>query len=259
MPLTQPRRDNPLMSRYFNALGIAGKELSRRAEVSHSQIYMARRRHVGARNAAKIARTVASLRDLSGEEELELKAEIMGEPGNILRAYLGNAQEIAETLHEKPQVGWDMIGGRPLSYKTANRVLKKLQKMGAPEAVLSQVRGGNKPPPSPPGKVTYTSGRRTTKDQERELLRQSKPRTAAAVEASGLSRREIYERAEVGRETLRKALYESCGSGPAAAISEMLAETAGLSAQEREAVRIELLRTPEEILENFSKKASETR
>lgn len=259
MPLTQPRRDNLLMSHYFNALGITGKELSRRAGVSHSQIYMARQRHVGARNAAKIARTMASLLDLSDEKELGLKAEIMGDPVNLLRAYLGNAQEIAETLHEKPQVGWDMIDGRPLSYKSGNRVLKKLQKMEAPETVLSQVRGGIKPPPSPPGKVTYTAGRRTTKEDERELLRQSKPQTAAAVETSGLSRREIYERAEVGRETLRRALYESCGSGTAAAISKVLAENAWLSTQNREAVRYELLCTPEEILENFSKKSAEAR
>lgn len=259
MPLTQPRRNNLLMRRYFDALGMTGKELARRAGVSHSQLYMARQRNVGARNATKIACAIASLLKLSTDEELELKAEIMGDPENLIRAYLGNAQEITETLDEEPSVGSDLIGGRPLSNKTSNRVLKKLQAMNAPGNVLSQLREKIKPPPSPPGKVTYTAGRRTTKEQERKLLRQSKPRTAAAVEASGLSRKEIYERAQVGRETLRRALYEYCGKRNAAAISEVLAQASNLSEHEREAVRDELLHAPEEILGNFSKKSAKPR
>lgn len=139
MPLEQPRRDNPLMRRYFEEIGLSGKRLAARAGVSHSQMYMARERHVGARNAAKIARAVANLLRLSGEEELELKAEIMGEPGDLLHAYLGNAQETSATLDEPPRVGEDLIGGKPLSYKTGRRVLDKLQAMTAPDAIVSEV------------------------------------------------------------------------------------------------------------------------
>jgi hypothetical protein len=48
MPLTQPERDNPLMRRYFDEIGLPGKRLAERCGVSHSQIYMARNRNVGA-------------------------------------------------------------------------------------------------------------------------------------------------------------------------------------------------------------------
>lgn len=94
MSLEQPHLYNPLMTRYFDALDLSGKELARRAEVSHSQVYMAHKRHVGAKNAAKIARAVANALGLSFYEELELKAEIIGEPGSLLHAYLGNSAEI---------------------------------------------------------------------------------------------------------------------------------------------------------------------
>lgn len=262
MPLTQPRRNNLLMRRYFDALGMTGKELARRAGVSHSQVYMARQRNVGARNATKIARAVASLLELSADEELELKAEIMGDPENLIHAYLGNAQEIAETLNEEPSVGWDLIGGKPLSYKAGNRVLKQLQAMEAPEAILCRVRDKIKPPPSPPGRITYTlSGEavRQQRDKTQRTLEAAKPSTHRAIAASGLSRKEIYERAQVGRETLRKALYEYCGKRNAAAVSEVLAQASNLPEHEREAVRNELLHAPEEILKDSQKNSSKTR
>ena len=78
------------------------------------------------------------------------------------------------------------------------------------------------------------------------MLREAKPNIHRAITASGLSRREIHERAEVGRETLRKALYGSCGKRTAAAVSEVLAGAAGLSEREREALRHELLYEPED-------------
>jgi hypothetical protein len=77
MPLTQPERDNPLMRRYFHEIGLPGKQLAKRCDVSHSQIYMARKRNVGANNAEKISRRVALILGLSEQEKLELKAEIM--------------------------------------------------------------------------------------------------------------------------------------------------------------------------------------
>jgi hypothetical protein len=76
MPLTQPERDNPLMRRYFDEIGLPGKRLAQRCGVSHSQIYIARTRNVGADNARKIARGMGSMLGLSDRERPGLAAEI---------------------------------------------------------------------------------------------------------------------------------------------------------------------------------------
>jgi len=69
------------MRRYFQEIGLPGAKRARRCGVSHSQVYMARKRNVGADNAEKISRGVASILGLSEEERLRLKAETMGHPG----------------------------------------------------------------------------------------------------------------------------------------------------------------------------------
>lgn len=56
MPLTQPERDSPLMNRYFREINLPGTRLAKRCGVSHSQMYMARKRNVGPDNAEKISR-----------------------------------------------------------------------------------------------------------------------------------------------------------------------------------------------------------
>ena len=56
---------------------------------------MARTRNVGADNARKIARGMANILGLSDRELLELLAEIMGHPGNIVRGWLGNPTRAA--------------------------------------------------------------------------------------------------------------------------------------------------------------------
>lgn len=43
------------MRRYFERIGLSGKRLAERCGVSHSQVYMARKRTIGADNAMKIA------------------------------------------------------------------------------------------------------------------------------------------------------------------------------------------------------------
>ena len=98
MPLQQPKRHNPLMRRYFQEINLPGARLARRCGVSHSQIYMARKRNVGADNAEKISRGITNILGLSEKERLRLKAEIMGHPGELVRAYLGNAQKAARLL-----------------------------------------------------------------------------------------------------------------------------------------------------------------
>jgi transcriptional regulator with XRE-family HTH domain len=242
------------MTRYFDTLDMPGKRLAGRAGVSHSQIYMARNRHVGAKNAEKIVRAISGILGLSFDEEMELKAEIMGEPDNLVHAYVGNSAEAADLLCEEQHVGRALINGEPLAHKTGTRVLAKLESRGAPETVISSVHSTVQSKASPPGRITYTlTGPAVRRQRERawEKLESTKPGTHAAIEASGLSRKEIHERANIGRETLRQALYESCGVKAATAISDVLAETASLSREEQEAVRSELQRDPEEFLENF--------
>jgi hypothetical protein len=46
----------------------------------------------GADNAEKIARGMALMLSLSENERLELKAEIMGYPGDQVRAYFGSSK-----------------------------------------------------------------------------------------------------------------------------------------------------------------------
>lgn len=258
MPLDQPRRHNPLMLGYASELDMSDEVLSRRAGVGYSQVYMARTRHVGADNASKIARAVGRLLSLSYFEELELKAEIMGDPGNIAHAYLGNGKEIAERLGEEHSIGMALVRGKPLSNKAGQRVVQKLEQMNAPPDVLDAVRGTIKDPPSPPGRTTYTlRGRelREQRDRSWERLEAAKPHTHQGLTRSGLSRKDLYQRAGIGKETLRQALYESCGAKAAVSISEVLADTASLSRAEREAITSELQRDPQEILENSQKKS----
>lgn len=129
-----------------------------------------------------------------------------------------------------------LVRGRPLAYKSGNRVIKKLEEMKVPREVLDAVRTNMKPPPSPPGRVTYTlrgETLRRQRDRAWERLEAYKSNTHAAITASGLSRKEIYERAGIGRETLRQALYGSCGAKAAATISKVLAEYADLSWEEQ--------------------------
>ncbi len=102
MPLMQPERHNPLMRRYFREIDMPGARLARRCGVSHSQVYMARKRNVGADNAEKISRGVANILGLSSEDRLRLKAEIMGHPGELVRAYLGDTKK-AERLLDVPE------------------------------------------------------------------------------------------------------------------------------------------------------------
>jgi hypothetical protein len=107
MPLTQPERDNPLMRRYFREIGLPGKQLAKRCDVSHSQTYMARKRNVGANNAEKISRRVALILGLSEQEKLELKAENHGDnllPGALFggRLYHRGRYEVLSQKNRSP-------------------------------------------------------------------------------------------------------------------------------------------------------------
>jgi hypothetical protein len=78
----------------------------------------------------------------------------------------------------------------------------------------------------------------------RESLRRGKPKTHEAVQRSGLTIKEIGERAGVGKETMRRALYrENLSLRSARAIAAVLGE--GLSASEVRALEAELRRPPQ--------------
>jgi hypothetical protein len=214
-------------------------------------MYMARKRNVGADNAEKISRGMASILGLSEEERLRLKAEIMGHPGELVRSYLGDARKAASLLGIKEQVAAEVLDeGRPVTRRSGLWALKRLREIGAPGYVVGSVERRLAPPPEPRrGLVTYTErgpARAEKKRAARKGLEHNRPRTHAAIRDGGLKIAEVYTRAGVGKETLRKALYgDGVGRRSARAIAAVLWEAAGLSEAEAGAVEGELMRSPE--------------
>jgi hypothetical protein len=141
MPLTQPERDNPLMRRYFREVGLPGKQLAKRCGVAYSQIYMARTHNVGADNAQKISRTIALILGLSERDRLELKAEIMGRPGEFVRAWFGNPTTAAHLLdvHHRRVAAEIVDEEKSIAHRSGLWALEKLRKIGAPEIVIESV------------------------------------------------------------------------------------------------------------------------
>jgi transcriptional regulator with XRE-family HTH domain len=238
------------MRRYFQQINLPGKQLAKRCGVSHSQIYMARRRNVGADNAEKISGGMARILGLSEEERLELKAEIMGHPGDLLRAWFGGEVMAARMLDVSVPVAAEILDEeKSITHKSGTRALAKLREMRAPAFVVESVERRVKPPPErPPGRTTYKKRGLEVRNERAAAifnLRLFKPKTAEAMQRSRLTRKQIYERAEIGRETLRKALYGRGGKRPAEKIARVLGEELGLSEEEREAIREELMTAPQ--------------
>jgi hypothetical protein len=157
MPLTQPKRDNPLMGRYFRLIGLPGKRLAERCGVFHSQVYMTRTRHAGADNAEKVSRGVAGILGLPEMARLELKAEIMGRPGDLMRAYLGDSLKASRLLGVPEYTAAEILDEeKTITHRSGVRALRKLKEMGAPAFVLESVERRMMPPPERPrGIVTY--------------------------------------------------------------------------------------------------------
>lgn len=97
------------------------------------------------------------------------------------------------------------------------------------------------------------------REEDRESLPEIKPLTASAIQAPELRRKDIYERAGVGKETLRRALYGRAGNRAARDIAGAWAEAAQLSRDEAKAVETELKTAPDENFKNFLKIAPITR
>lgn len=248
MPLEQPKRDNPLMRRYFREINLPGKRLAGRCGVSHSQIYMARKRNVGSDNAEKISRGVAGILGLYEDDRLRLKAEIMGHPENLVRAYLGDGHTAAKKLDMEPTTGAVVVHPtKPLGYRPGNRALRELERMDAPEVVVEAVRSRVLPYRTTPGRRTHNQSGLEMRNRRAEALfyfRLFKPKTAEAFHVSGLSKKDLYTRAGVSRETLRKAMYEHAGPDSAREIARALGDAAGLSEGDLKTVEEELQAEP---------------
>jgi hypothetical protein len=261
MPLKQPRRDNPLMRRYFDEINLSGKQLARECGVSHSQMYMARKRNVGADNAEKISRRMAMKLGLSYEDRLRLKAEIMGHPENLVRAYFGSGADAARKLGVSIETGDDLVHPeKTVAHSTGTRALRYLEETRASEVVVEAVRKKMRPRYSPPGRVTNTQRgleARNRRAQSLFLFKLFKPKTAEALERAGLQKQEIRRRAGASREQFRKALYVRCGRKTAGRVAEVLKEELGLSEEEREAISLELQSAPPATFEEASKEFSE--
>lgn len=248
MPLTQPKRDNPLMRRYFREIGLSGKRLAENCGVSHSQVYMARKRNVGTDNAGKISRGVAGILDLSEKERLELAAEIVGHPGDIVRGWIGDPTRAARLLDVTWRVAEEVVSEeKSITHKSGLQALGKLCEMGAPDSVIESVERRLMPPPTLPfGQRTHDlrgSELAERKRRTREGLREGNPRVYEAFKKSGLEPREIRTRTGLGRETVRRGLYGGgLGTQSARAISVVLVK--GLSESEVLALEEELRRAP---------------
>jgi transcriptional regulator with XRE-family HTH domain len=255
MPLTQPERDNPLMNRYFREINLPGQQLAKRCGVSHSQIYMARNRNVGFDNAEKISRSVANILRLSERDRLELKAEIMGHPGDLLRARLGGPTRVSRLLDIPEPTAREILDSeKAITHKSGNRALEKLRELGAPSFVIESIDRRLLPSPEPRRSlVTYTESGEDlvrARREAKERLAENKPTTDQALRRSGLQRKELQKLAGVGKETMRKALYKRVGRRSARNIAQALGEAAELTESEIEAVEGELQTAPEKIPEN---------
>ncbi len=253
MPLTQPKRDNPLMGHYFRLIDLPGKRLAERCGVSHSQVYMARARNVGADNAEKISQGMAGILGLPETERLKLKAEIMGLPGELVRAWFGDPKKAARLLDVPWPVAEEVLDEeKSVSHKSGMRALERLREMDAPAFVVESVERRLMPPPEPRrGLITHHLHGPEMAEQRRrtrESLRHGKPKTHEVIRASGLTLKEIRERAGIGKETLRRALYGgNLSLRSARAIAGVLREACGLSVAAASAIEKELREPPRKL------------
>jgi hypothetical protein len=189
MPLTQPKRNNPLMRRYFRQIGLPGKRLAERCGVSHPQVYMARERTVGADNARKIARGLASILGLS-------ELDIMGHPGDVVRAWCGDPTRATRLLDESWAVANEIVSEeKSVTHANGVRAFERLRETGAPDFVVGSVDGRLMPPPERPrGLITHRfHGPEMAEQRKRtkEGLRYGKPKTYKALERSGFAPKDI--------------------------------------------------------------------
>lgn len=240
------------MKQYVRETSLSSKALAKRCGVSHSQMYMARTRNVGPENAEKIAWCVANMLGLSQAQKLELKAQIMGEPQNMVAVYLGTIPNAMKILGISENGAREVLDPeKSIRHSVGVRAVRRLREIGAPEEVVVSVDRRVMPPPKPRrGLITFRRAGPEVAAQRKETkesLARHKPHTHAALKDSGLMLKELRVRAGVGKETVRRALYQRCGERSASRIAEVLKDAAGLSEAQAEAVEVELKTHPEEL------------
>jgi hypothetical protein len=244
MPLSQPKRDNPLMRRYLGELGMSRYALAKASGVPEPKLHFALYGAVSARNAERISSFVAEKLGLSERKHLELKAEIMGRPGELTRAYFGTIEGTMASLGVSRLTAVEILTpGAEINGNAREDIERNLR--GVPDFVAEEIlpRIG-----APRGTVTHRPRgleARNRRARTRTSLLWGKPATHEALYSSGLSMKELRARAGVSKETLRKALYRHAGSRSARAIAEVLGEDGGFSEVEIAAIEQELQQAPQ--------------
>jgi hypothetical protein len=254
MPIRKPqdtRRDTSLFKSYALQIGEDTATLAREAGVSRSRIYAALDPHIslGHHNAQKIARYIASRLDLSDREELELRAELLGTPANLVRAYLGTRTQTMDLLGIDPENAGRVLEPDGRIYHGAGlRAVERLQEMGAPEYVIESVRSRTLPPAGHRmGRGRFLEAEVQARiTQKRAELARGKPHLDAALKAAGWGAKELGKRAGLGRETVRLAFYGQGGGRAAEAIALTLGEKLDLSDEQMALIAWEVLRPPKE-------------
>jgi DNA-binding phage protein len=255
MPIRKPqdeKKESSLFESYVLLIGEDTATLAREAGVSRSRIYTALkpRGALGHHNARKIAAYVAHRLELSEREELELRAELIGTPANLVRAYLGTRMQTANLLGIDPDNAGRVLESDGRIYHGAGlRALERLQEMGAPEYVVESVRRRTLPPSGHRmgrGRFPEAEARQSRRGPRKATLEETKPRLAAALEKSGMGLAELRERTGLGRETIRHALYGQGGGRSAQAIALVLRERLSLTEEQMALIAWEVLRPPKE-------------
>lgn len=239
----------PLLERRMREANLSGYALAKLAGLDDAHVHRARKKNLQAPNAGKLAGVLAEKLGLSDEDRLLLKAEIMGRPGNVVRAHFGDIEAVKREFGVTVFVALEILDpGEQINGNNAQRIQARLAKGGIPACVAEDVRSRIGPPPA--GKVTRSESGPAVSEQwalTLDAFERGKPRTAEAIRRSGLKRVELRERAGIAKETLRKALYAKAGPVTARKVASVLAEAAGFSEDEREAVRIELEGLPKKV------------
>jgi hypothetical protein len=177
---------------------------------------------------------------------LEIKAEIMGYPGDQVRAYFGSSKSTIKLLDVPQPTALELMHvEKSILHKSGVRALGKLQEIGAPEVVIRSVEMSLMPPPERPrGRITHNLHGPEMAEQRkrtRESLPERRPKTYEALKRSGLMLKEVRERASVGKETIRNALYGK-GVGPQSAHAKAAVLGEGFSESEVRALEEESFR-----------------
>ncbi len=254
MPIRKPqsnKQESSLFKSYVLVIGEDTATLAREAGVSRSRIYTALKPSgaLGHNNARKIAAYVAARLKLSDREELALRAELLGTPENLVRAYLGTKPQTADLLGIDPENAGRILEPEGRIYHGAGlRAVERLKEMGAPEYIIESVRRRTLPPSGHRmGRGRFPEAEVPARNtRKRAELARGKPRLDTALKEARMGAKELGKRAGLGRETIRHAFYGRGGTKAAEAIALALGEKLNLSEEQMALIAWEVLRPPKE-------------